>query len=61
MAWQESVKYDIAATGGFKTAMFGGEGLFVTTLTGPGKIVIQSMTLNDLATALIPFMPQQQK
>lgn len=61
VAWQDTVKYDITATGGFKTAMFGGEGLFVTTLTGPGKIVIQSMTLNDLAMALVPFMPTQQK
>ena len=61
VAWQESVKYDITATGGFKTAMFGGEGLFVTTLTGPGKIIIQSMTLNDLAMALVPFLPEKQK
>lgn len=57
VAWQESVKYDIAATGGFKTAMFGGEGLFLTTLTGPGKIVIQSMTLGDLALSLVPYLP----
>jgi uncharacterized protein (AIM24 family) len=57
VAWEESVKYDIAAAGGIKTAMFGGEGLFVTTLTGPGKIVIQSMTLADLAQALIPYLP----
>ena len=55
------MKYDITATGGFKTAMFGGEGLFVTTLTGPGKIIIQSMTLNDLAMALVPFLPKDQK
>lgn len=57
VAWEESVKYDISAAGGIKTAMFGGEGLFVTTLTGPGKIVIQSMTLADLAHALIPYLP----
>ena len=57
VAWEESVKYDISAAGGFKTALFGGEGLFVTTLTGPGKIVIQSMTLSDLAQALIPYLP----
>ena len=60
VAWEESVKYDIAAAGGIKTALFGGEGLFVTTLTGPGKIVIQSMTLVDLATSLIPYLPTNQ-
>ena len=57
VAWEETVKYDISATGGFKTALFGGEGLFLTPLTGPGKIVIQSMTLADLAQGLIPYLP----
>jgi uncharacterized protein (TIGR00266 family) len=59
VAWQDTVKYDIAAAGGIKTALFGGEGLFVTTLTGPGKIIIQSMTLSELAMALIPFLPNK--
>ena len=58
VAWEETVRYDITSTGGAKTALFGGEGLFVTTLTGPGKIVIQSMTLGDMAMALYPFMPK---
>ena len=57
VAWEETVSYDISAAGGIKTSLFGGEGLFVTTLTGPGKIVIQSMTLQDLANALIPYLP----
>ncbi|MDR1691051.1 MAG: TIGR00266 family protein [Candidatus Methanoplasma sp.] len=57
VAWQDSVTYDITAAGGIKTALFGGEGLFVTTLTGPGKIIIQSMTLSELAFALIPYLP----
>ena len=58
VAWEESVAYDISSVGGIKTALFSGEGLFVTTLTGPGKIVIQSMTLGDLAMSLYPYMPQ---
>jgi len=58
VAWEESVQYDIESAGGIKTALFGGEGLFVTTLTGPGKIIIQSMTLPDLATSLIPYLPK---
>ena len=56
VAWQDTVSYDIAAAGGIKTALFGGEGLFVTTLTGPGKIIIQSMTLSELALALSPYI-----
>ena len=59
VAWEDTVKYDISAVGGIKTALFGGEGLFVTTLTGPGKIIIQSMTLGDLANSLIPYLPAQ--
>lgn len=59
VAWEETVKYDITAAGGLKTAVFGGEGLFLTTLTGPGKIVIQSMTLSDLASSLVPYLPAQ--
>lgn len=58
VAWQESVKYDITSTGGVKNALFSGEGLFVTTLTGPGKIVIQSMTIGDLAMAIYPYLPK---
>lgn len=58
VAWEESVKYEITTVGGIKNALFGGEGLFVTTLTGPGKIIIQSMCMSDLAMSLYPYMPQ---
>jgi len=37
---------------------FGGEGLFLTNLKGPGKVILQSMTLSNLATALRPFIGQ---
>ena len=58
VAWQDTVKYDISSIGGLKNALFSGEGLFVTTLTGPGRVVLQSMTLGDLAMSLYPYMPQ---
>ncbi len=57
VGWEDSVDYDIQTVGGIKTALFGGEGLFVTTLRGPGKAVLQSLTLPRLANALVPFMP----
>jgi uncharacterized protein (TIGR00266 family) len=57
VGWEESVSYDITSIGGFKNVMFGGEGMFVTTLTGPGKVIIQSMTLGELAGSLIPYLP----
>jgi uncharacterized protein (TIGR00266 family) len=54
VAFDETVEYDIQMVGGIKTALFGGEGLFLATLRGPGKVVIQSMTLNKLRRELAP-------
>src|SRR5690349_19181972 len=55
VAFDETVDYDIQLAGGIKTALFGGEGLFLATLTGPGRVVIQSMTLNKLRRELAPM------
>ncbi len=43
VAFESSVDYDIRFVGGFKNALFGGEGLFLATLTGPGKVYLQSL------------------
>lgn len=48
---------DITAVKGAKNMFFGGEGAFNTVMTGPGKIVLQTMPVNSVAGALIPFMP----
>ncbi|PWU01400.1 MAG: TIGR00266 family protein [Terriglobia bacterium] len=55
VAFDQSVDYDIQFVGGIKTALFGGEGLFLATLTGPGHVVIQSMTLQKLRRELAPM------
>jgi uncharacterized protein (TIGR00266 family) len=57
VAWDASVTYDIQKAGNIKTMFFGGEGLFLTRLTGPGKVILQSLTVANLAGALIPFLP----
>jgi len=54
VAFDESVGYDIQMVGGIKTAIFGGEGLFLATLTGPGRVIVQSMTLEKLRRELAP-------
>ena len=61
VGWEDTVTYDIQRVKGIKTMFFGGEGIFLTTLKGPGKLLIQSMTLSNLATALSPFMPHQRR
>lgn len=49
VALQPSVNYDINFVGGFKNTIFGGEGLFLATLTGPGKVWLQSLPFSRLA------------
>ena len=49
VALAPTVDYDIQFVGGFKNAIFGGEGLFLATLTGPGKIWCQSLPFSRLA------------
>jgi uncharacterized protein (TIGR00266 family) len=49
VALQPSVNYDIGFVGGFKNTLFGGEGLFMATLTGPGKVWLQSLPFSRLA------------
>lgn len=55
--FESRVEYDIETVKGFKNILFGGEGLFLTTLTGPGKVWLQTMTARDLANRIIPFIP----
>ncbi len=55
VAFEEGVDYDIQLAGGIKTALFGGEGLFLATLTGPGRVIVQSMTLQKMRRELAPY------
>ena len=54
VAFEPTVNYDIQMVGNIRTAIFGGEGLFLTTLTGPGRVILQSMTLERLRHELAP-------
>ncbi len=54
VAFEPSVGYDVQLVGNIRTAIFGGEGLFLTTLTGPGRVILQSMTLERLRHELSP-------
>jgi uncharacterized protein (TIGR00266 family) len=48
VAFTPGVDYDIGFIGGFKNALFGGEGLFLARLTGPGKVYLQSLPFSRL-------------
>ncbi|MGB3509164.1 MAG: TIGR00266 family protein [Microcoleaceae cyanobacterium] len=49
VGFSTSVEYDIQMVGGIKDALFAGEGLFLTKLTGPGLVYLQSLPLSKLA------------
>jgi uncharacterized protein (TIGR00266 family) len=55
--YEPSVDYDLTSVKGVANALFGGEGLFLATLTGPGKIWLQSLPLSNLASKLARYMP----
>jgi uncharacterized protein (TIGR00266 family) len=55
VAFEETVNYDIQLAGGIRTALFGGEGLFLATLTGPGRVIVQSLTLQKMRRELAPY------
>jgi uncharacterized protein (TIGR00266 family) len=57
VALQPSVSYDIQFVGGVKTALFGGEGLFFATLTGPGRAWLQSLPLSRMADRIYKAAP----
>lgn len=56
-AMDASVKMEIKSVPGVKNALFGGEGLFNTVLSGPGKIYLQTMPIANMAGALRPYFP----
>ena len=55
--FESTVKYDVETVKGFKNVLFGGEGLFLTTLTGPGKVYLQTMNMAEFANKIIPYLP----
>jgi len=57
VAFQPSVDFDIKYVGKIKSAIFGGEGLFFATLSGPGKVWLQSLPLSRLANRIIMSAP----
>jgi len=53
VAFDPTVTYDIELVGGIKTALFGGEGLFFASMTGPGRVWVQTLPFSRLADRII--------
>jgi uncharacterized protein (TIGR00266 family) len=54
---EPTVSFDIQMVPGFRNILFGGEGLFLASLTGPGQIWLQSMPILNLAEAIAEYLP----
>lgn len=48
---------DIQTVRGVKNVLFGGEGFFNTVVTGPGKVLLQTMPINAVAGSIAPYIP----
>jgi uncharacterized protein (TIGR00266 family) len=59
-AYEERVNYSAEMVKGFANILFGGEGLFLTTLTGPGKVWLQTMSMPSLTSRILPYLPRKE-
>ncbi len=56
LGFETSVTMKIKQVSGIKNKLLGGEGFFNTTLTGPGKIWLQTMPISNVASSISPFI-----
>lgn len=57
VAFESTVAYEIETVKGLGNILFGGEGLFLTRLTGPGKVILQTLNFNDFAGRIASLIP----
>ena len=60
-AFQASVSFEITTVPGIKNMIFGGDGIFLASLTGPGRIWLQTLPISRLAHQLMEYMPKQHR
>ena len=59
VAFERTVQYEIETVKGLTNIVFGGEGLFLTKLVGPGKVILQTQNFNEFAGRIISMMPSR--
>ncbi len=57
VAFEKTVSYEIERVKGLKNIFFGGEGLFLTKLTGPGRVILQTQNFNEFAGRIARLIP----
>ena len=58
VGFEDSVRYEVESVKGLCNILFGGEGLFLTKLTGPGKVILQTMNMNEFVLRIDSYMPK---
>ena len=58
-AMSASCQIDVKAVGGIKNTVFGGEGIFNTVITGPGKVYLQTMPMDRFVSSISRHLPQK--
>lgn len=61
VAFEQQLDFSIETAGGLKSMLFGGEGMFLTTLRGSGKVWLQSMPFSKLVQAIMPSSPESKR
>lgn len=59
VAFERSVSYEIETVKGLKNIFLGGEGLFLTRLVGPGRVILQTQNLNEFAGRIARMIPSK--
>jgi len=59
VAFESTINYDIQQAGNLKSMIFGGEGLFLATLQGTGRVWLQSLPFSRLADRILEFAPSE--
>ena len=59
VGFEKTVSYEIETVKGLKNIFLGGEGLFLTRLVGPGKVILQTQNFNDFAGRIASRIPSK--
>ena len=59
VAFEQSISYEVEMIKGIGNIFLGGEGLFLTRLVGPGKVILQSQNFGDFVGRIVPFIPNR--
>lgn len=60
-AFDEKMDYSVERVKGIKNMIWGGEGLFLATISGPGRVWIQSLSIKDLAGRIAQYLPSNKR